>query len=219
MPSAESGTEVQQKGLSSIFVPPIFPYFPKGYKLWMLMIIVLIPLLVTGCEKGGYFLAGPFSDSHLFLNTELDQKLKYEISTHGCFNLPPKNILEVSDIERYKKKRVQIFHELFPQGTSVKTVFNAMRASGAECRTENSDEISHARCILTKEFISGLKVLYLQGWQIHSVYLKKDSFEYLITTRGDDILDVSVNVIGCESYEIDKNLYEEFKIIKPIRKP
>jgi hypothetical protein len=213
MPSVESGTEIQHKNLSFIF-----PYFLENHQPWMPMIVMLISMLVAGCEKGGYIIGGHFEDSHLFSNTELDRKLKDEIKLRACFNLPPKNILDESAIERYKTSRVRIFQELFPPGTTAKTVFNTLKASGAQCRTENNGEKSLLRCALMKEFIDGIKELYVYGWRIRSVYLTRSSFEYLITTQEDRILDVSVNTIGCEAYEIDKNLYEESKTIKPIRK-
>lgn len=193
-------------------------YFPKENKRFGLGMAVLLSLLITGCEKGGRILGGPFEDSHLFLNTELDSKLKYDISINSCFNFPPQNILDKSDIERYKQHRIQIFHELFPQGTSIKIVFNTLKASGALCRTENKGEISLTHCALMKEFIDGAKELHVFGWQISSVYLTKSSFEYLLTTQEDHITDVSVNIIGCETYEIDKDIYEESKTIKPIRR-
>jgi len=69
-----------------------------------------------------------------------------------------------------------------------------------------------------KEFIDGIKELYVYGWQIGRVYLTKSSFEYLLTTQEDRILGVSVNIIGCEFYELDKDLYEESKTIKSIRR-
>jgi len=193
-------------------------YFPKENKRWRLGIAVVLSLLITGCEKGGRIFGGPFEDSHLFLNTELDSKLKNNIRHHGCFNFPPKDTFDESSIERYKTARVRIFHELFPQGTSAKMVFNTLKASGAQCRTENKGETSLTHCVLMKEWIDGVKELYLTGWRVGSVYLTKSNFEYLLTTQEDRILDVSVNIIGCEFYELDKELYEESKTIKPIRR-
>jgi len=193
-------------------------YFSKESKRWRLGIAVLLSLLITGCEKGGRIFGGSFGDSHLFLNTELDRKLKDEIRLSACFNLPPKNTFDESAIERYKTSRMRIFHELFPQGTSAKMVFNTLKASGAQCRTENKGETSLTHCALMKEFIDGITELYVYGWRIGSVYLTKSSFEYLLTTQEDRILDVSVNIIGCEFYELDKELYEESKTIKPIRR-
>jgi hypothetical protein len=188
-------------------------------KLWQFGVAVLFFLLITGCEKGGRILGGSFSDNHLFLNTELDRKLNYQITAHnGCFNLPPKNILDESAIERFISSRMRIFHDLFPQGTSAITALNTLKSSGAQCRTENKREISLAHCALIKEWIYGIKELHVFGWQIRSVYLTKSSFEYLLTTQEDRILNVSVNSIGCETYEIDKDLYEESKTIKPIRR-
>jgi hypothetical protein len=164
-------------------------------------------------------LGGSFSDNHLFLNTELDRKLNYQITAHnGCFKLPPKNILDESAIEGFISSRMRIFYELFPQGTSAIKVLNTLKASGAQCRTEGKHEVSLTHCALIKELIYGIKELHVFGWQIRSVYLTKSSFEYLFTTQEDHILNVSVNSIGCESYELDKDLYEESKAIKPIRR-
>jgi hypothetical protein len=191
----------------------------KESKPWQFGVAVLFFLLITGCEKGGRIFGGSFSDSHLFLNTELDHKLKNEITFHSsCFKLPPRNILDKSAIERFTSSRMQIFHELFPQGTSAITALNTLKSSGGQCRTENKGEISLAHCALIKEWIYGIKELHVFGWQIRSVYLNKSSFEYLFTTQEDRILNVSVNSIGCETYEIDKDLYEESKTIKPIRR-
>ena len=123
-----------------------------------------------------------------------------------------------SAIKTFKTSRLRIFHGLFPQGTAVTTVIRTLKASGALCRTENKGEINLTHCALTKEYIDGVKELYVYGWRIGSVYLTKSSFEYLLTTQEDRILDVSVNIIGCEFYELDKKLYEESKTIKPIRR-
>lgn len=196
------------------------PYFPelKEGKRWLFGMVVVLSLLVIGCDKGGRIFGGPFEDSHLFLNTKLDHKLKNELTSNGCFNVPPQNILDKSAIERYKTSRMQIFHELFPQGTPATTVLNILKASGALCRTENKSENNLTHCVLTKEYIDGVKELYLSGWQISSVYLTKSSFEYFLITQAERILDVSVNIIGCEFYELDKDLYEESKTINPIRR-
>jgi hypothetical protein len=188
-------------------------YFPRRSKRCKLGMTVLLPLLIAGCE-GGWILRGPFEDSHLFLNTELDNKLKDEIRGRACFNLPPKNILDTSAIERFKSSRIQIFNELFPQETVADTVFNTLRASGAQCQTENN----LTQCALMKEWIYGIKELHIFGWQIGRVYLIRNSFKYLLTTKAERILNVGINIIECEAYEIDKNLYEESKTIKPIRK-
>jgi len=196
----------------------VIDFFPKERKRRMLGMVVLFCLLITGCEKGGRIFGGPFEDTHLFLNTELDSKLKDNIRHYGCFNFPPKNTFDESAIERYKASRMRVFHELFPQGTAAKTVFNTLKASGAQCRTENKGETSLTHCALMKEFIDGIKELYVYGWQIGRVYLTKSSFEYLLTTQDDRILDVSVSIIGCEFYELDKDLYEKSKTIKPIRR-
>jgi hypothetical protein len=191
----------------------------KESKPWQFGIPILFFLLITGCEKGGRILGGSFSDNHLFLNTELDKKLKYDISTHSsCFKLPPRNILDESAIERFTSSRMRIFYELFPQGTPAITVLNTLKGSGAQCQIENNHEIDLTHCSLIKEWIYGIKELHIFGWRIHRAYLTKSSFEYSFTTQEDHILTVSVNSISCETYEIDKDLYEESKAIKPIRR-
>jgi hypothetical protein len=178
----------------------------------------MLTLLVTGCEKGWSIFGGPFVDNHLFLNTKLDHKLEYEISTHcSCFNDPPKYILDKSEIERCKSSRIRIFQELFPPETQTTTVVDTLKDSGAQCQTEKNNEYILIHCSLTKEYIYGIRELYLSGWQTGRAYLHKSSFEYLLTTQAESILNVSVNILGCELYELDKDLYDETKTIKPIR--
>jgi hypothetical protein len=187
-------------------------------KLRWLVTFVILALLLSGCENGIRIYGGIFEDSHLFLNTKLDAKLKNEIMLKGCFNMPPKDILDRTSIERFISSRIEIFHELFPKEASAKTVLKALKDSHALCRAESKDENIIFHCTLTKEYIYGNEELYLTGWKVHSVYLTKSSFEYLLTTQADRILNVNINNIGCEYYLLDKDLYQKSKIIKPIRR-
>ena len=192
--------------------------FSAAFRFLWLVRVALLTLLITGCEKGIGFYGGIFEDSHLFLNTKLDAKLKNEIMLKGCFNTPPKDILDRTAIERFKSSRIQIFHELFPQETRAKTVLKTLKDSNAICRAESKNQNSIVHCALTKEYIYGNEELYLTGWKVHSVFLTKSSFEYVLTTQEEHILNVDINSIGCEFYELDKNLYQESKIIKSIRR-
>lgn len=190
--------------LTPIILTPIIPIIP---------IIFLVTITIAGCGNGA------FSDGHLFLNTEFDHKLQYEmLSNNVCFSFPPKNALDELEFKRFKSSRLRIFHELFPQETTATTVLDTLKTSGSQCRIDNKFGINLIHCSLTKELIYGIKKFHMLGWKTSTAYLIRSSFEYVITAQENHVIDVGVDVIGCELYEIDKDIYEKSKINKPVRR-
>jgi hypothetical protein len=184
-------------------------------------IYVLIILLLSACGKRGEIYMGPFSDTSLFLNTKIDKKIANEINIYShCFDQSnQENWLWRRNVNSFEKALDEIFVDIFPKGTPISTVVNTLRASGATCKTEYSDNSDIISCKFTKEFIYGLKDFYLfRGWRVHLARLNKNTFEYVISSKNGYLVAASSKVIGGECYELDPQRYEESKIIQPIRR-
>lgn len=194
---------------------------PKESKRWVLGIVVLLPLLVTGC----LYTSGGFGDDLSPLNTSLHHELRKANQSAWCFDPAfvekrPYSLHEI--MTRQAEKRLdEIFWQFFSSRPALSQVREILQLEGgAACTTqeEPDSDTTHTVCAFTHEYVQGMKNLTLIGWKIRSAQWQKDNFEYRITAQGERIVDVKGKILGGECYEIDKDLYEESKTIKPIRR-
>ncbi|MCK5431785.1 MAG: hypothetical protein KAJ03_03525 [Gammaproteobacteria bacterium] len=152
------------------------------------------------------------------MNTEFDSKLINRHLLYGCIDLHSVSKYEKIDRKRFEESLIQVYHDTFPSGTSATEVTSVLETTGAQCQKVAHAKTKSISCKLKKEYIYGITGLHVLGWKIHRAILTVNSFEYLITTQEERILNVSVDIIESECFEMDKDLYEQSKTVKSIRR-
>ncbi|NOV29368.1 hypothetical protein [Methylomonas sp. ZR1] len=185
---------------------------------WILRLTAFwfICLLITGCDKHGYFSVGYFSDHHLESKTKFSDSIREDIMFHGpCrAKFPPKDILDESYFKHFKDQRVFLFYRWFPKGSDENIMLDTLRNSSGTCIKNEGASIATIDCAMKMDYIMGLKGLGLLGREVISASLIESYFNYAIKTKDNKILEVEVNNISNQCYEIDKKQYENNGKIK-----
>jgi hypothetical protein len=189
----------------------------KNKKVFFLAFI--LPLLITGC----FYNVHNFGEQLNSLNTILDNELRKANQSNNClsFGISNNNFRKI-EVTMVEEKMNKTFQSFFPNGTSLqKTIEILQSQAGAICATKTDaiyERTTYATCTYSHEFVQGMKELGLTGWKISSAQWQKNNFEVRITAKNEMIDNIKSIVINGECYEIDKNIYENSKIIKFIRK-
>jgi hypothetical protein len=184
-------------------------------------LLVLIFLLLGACGKRGEIYMGPFSDTSLFLSTKLDREMSKEIVQYNaCLDrqYKPRWIFK-KNVDLFENFLNKVFVNTFSRGASASSVINALQASKASCHVASHREFYYIDCKLTKEFVYGLKDLYLfSGWRVHLAILNKVEFKYLMVSKEGRVISSQGELVEGACYELDPQQYEESKTILPIRR-
>jgi hypothetical protein len=198
-------------------------YFLKKSKKWRCGIVVLLPLLLTGC----FYSVHNFGDDRNTLNTTIYWELKKANQNNTCFDpfylgKYAKEFLDNEERNRVGERMNKIFQQFFPIGTPLQQVTEKMQSEGgAICSTQVdtiNNNITHTFCTYKHEYVQGMKEFGITGWKILSAQWQKDNFEFGIIAQEGRLTNVEGKVINGECYEIDKDVYEKSKTIKLIKK-
>jgi hypothetical protein len=187
--------------------------------------LALILSFLSGCGKNMEVIANPFGDPIFPLNTHLDRQLRSLNQSHVCLDaentmLSKKNTHEIT-VKIVQKKMDELFLNMFgvlPDAGHVKRSLEVY--GGAYCKNfHDAKNIDNTiSCIIVKEYVYGLKRLYITGWSIGFARWQKDIFEYRLEVANGRIMKAQGTVVGGECYVIDEFLYGKSKTIKPIRR-
>ena len=186
----------------------------------LVLLILIFPLLLTGC----IYTFHNFGDDLNSLNTDLYRELKKANHNSTCFDpfYLKKYFLDEGQKVFVEKSMNEIFWQFFPMGTPLQQIIEKMQSQGgAICSTQVdaiNNNITHTVCTYTHEYVQGMKDLGVTGWKIYSAQWQKDNYEFRLTTQGGQLIDVKGKVLDGECYEIDKDVYDDSKTIKLIKK-
>ena len=186
-------------------------------KLKYILLSVIISVSTTGC----FYRNIGYTDKINSLNTTIDTQLRSINNSNNCLSFKTDDVFTKTELSIMKENMKSILENNFPKKSSLKKAVEILQLqAGAICQIKTTDTSTNAIqsiCTYSPESVQGMKKLNITGWEIYVAQWQKDNFEINITAKNDLIDDIIVKIVSGQCYQIDKDIYEKYKVVKKVK--